>query len=156
MNCTLPKKSVCRQVNILRLNAKKQWVPGHMICEFIALVSPSWSSYPGMINRVKHFRHIWVFPKTAVPQNGWFIMENPIKMDDLGVPYFLETPILYMWNGSMYFTCHTSWTSTCMYPLGLPILWRAPLEGRGNQKIAVGIRILQEMEGSRSWKWQYT
>ena len=32
------------------------------------------------------------FPKIVVPQNGWFIVENSIKMDDLGVPLFLETP----------------------------------------------------------------
>ena len=28
----------------------------------------------------------------GIPQNGWFKRDNPIKMDDLGIPTFMETP----------------------------------------------------------------
>ena len=58
--------------------------------------------------------YTWVFPKIGVPQNGWFTIENPIKMDDLGVPLFLETPtcmspcVFKMYNpaGNPRASCH--------------------------------------------------
>ena len=31
------------------------------------------------------------FRNIGIPQNGWVIMENPIKIDDLGVSLFAET-----------------------------------------------------------------
>ena len=45
---------------------------------------------------IKIQAYIWVFPKIVVPRNGWFIRENLIKMDNLLVPLFLETPICGM------------------------------------------------------------
>ena len=48
-----------------------------------------------LVKDLKRFLCIWIFPQIVVPQNGWLIMKNPIKMDDLGVPLFLETPIYF-------------------------------------------------------------
>ena len=38
----------------------------------------------------------WVFPKIGVSQNGWLIMESPIKMDDLGGTIIIGNIQIYL------------------------------------------------------------
>ena len=52
---------------------------------------------------LKGERPIWVFLKIVVPQNGWFELENPIKMDDLGGfyhPYFWFNTHIFLFSAS--------------------------------------------------------
>ena len=53
----------------------------------------AWACVVLEVRKRKGRGRIWMFPKIMVPQHGWFIMENPIKMDDLGLPLFSETSI---------------------------------------------------------------
>ncbi len=43
-------------------------------------------SGPVTIQKMHLWKLTWMFPKIVVSQNWWFIMENPTKIDDLGVP----------------------------------------------------------------------
>ncbi len=59
---------------------------------------------------------IWVVPKIGVHQNGWFIMENPIKWMSLGYPYFwkhqfLQTPKPTTPATRRSFRCSQAWIS---------------------------------------------
>ena len=53
----------------------------------------------------------------GVPQNGLFIRENPIEMDDLGIPPCMDTTILK----TCCWWCWCQWTLVPLVPPGTPL-----------------------------------
>ena len=70
---------------------------------------------------------IWVFPKVGVKPPKWMvkIMENPTKMDDLGVSLFSKHPYKYLHASTPFQpTRHLSYE--ILEPLSFQNLWPQP------------------------------
>ena len=116
LNMSKPMSSSSFKYLYIFLSFSRLMMAKHCTCPF---TSTSWwycwliagrSPLEVMRKSLQMATTIWMLPKIGVPQNGWFIMENPIKMDNLGVPLFWETPICHV------MFCHVSHSSHLNLP----------------------------------------
>ena len=93
------KKMYIMEIWISKVSRPKKWTL--LRSTLLAPIQKKWSKVPCPSPRRERLPllapgrpHgcISVVPKTEVPQNGWFIMENPIKWMIWGYPYFWKRP----------------------------------------------------------------
>ena len=110
------------QISIFSPRAQGRWWD-----EFLGLQRGNWfnhcvkeNSFQEVVTKeVELIPTIWVFPTIGVPQNGWFVMENPIKMDDWRYPIFGNTHLLVISRVHLLFKLFPS--------RKLGVLWWKPL-----------------------------
>ena len=109
------------------------WQLKYFLCSprTLGKMNPFWRAYfsNGLVQPPSRFQYYhplynWVFPKIGVPQNGWFIIENPIN------PWMIwgENPTILgniqLWNQN---TLHDSMLSSQNSPFSS---WKLPWSDR--------------------------
>ena len=72
-------------------------------------------------------------PQFVVPQNRWFTVEKPIKMDDLGYPYFRKHPHV----------ARCFWGIKSLNKSGLPTLSPTALEGGDPKNVTYILKMVK-------------
>ena len=95
----------------------------------------------------------WVFPKIGVPQNGWFIMENPINGWFGGTTIFGNIHLLWEYCKNKFVLWNSSGQRISSYPHTSPRSVARRFPGRMERKVV----LLVDCPSSASYKaWNKT